>query len=150
MFYPFPRARAAAAPSAPSRCAAAHEPAPAPGASLAVPSRPQPHEAAPPQTQLELSDDLVAAFAAMEQRRTARQTPRGKRRGAAGVAALPEQEAVAARAVQAERRREAQQKQHLYGARLGEVHALEAALNMPFDRIRFAQDPPLWPSVPLR
>jgi len=103
-------------------------------------------DAAPPT--LELSDELVAAFARMEQRR-GRRKPQARAPTDRRIE-LPQQENEATRAVMAERALQREDQDRAYGARASTMRMLEADLNSAFDSISHDELPVLWPSVPLR
>ena len=102
-----------------------------------------------------LDDKLVALLARSQMKRRhpkARAGTLSSRARAAGhgqLFALPAREEEASRIAQMERRRERELKAVLYGEHAGEVRALEARLNAPFDRAMRTDAPPMWPSVPL-
>ena len=136
-----------------------------PGAPLAV-SKDQ--EENDDEGALEVNDDLVAYFVAMEARRAARASTRGRQaskpgqgggdssgnvrglvRGSDGFV-LPEQEDVASRAAQLERQQVRARQEWLYGAHAADARALEAALNRSFGRAVYSTNPVTWPAAPLR
>ena len=115
------------------------------------------HDSAELDESVELSDELIAMFGAMEARRAAKGARKGHpARGGARSSAttkstmLPAQEDAASRTVQHERRREREHKERLYGVHVKEVRALEAAVNQAFDSETRARKPVMWPTVPLR
>ena len=102
-----------------------------------------------------LDDELVALLARSQMKRRlpkARAGTLSSRARATGHGqpfALPAREEEASRIAQVERRQERELKAVLYGEHAGEVRALEARLNAPFDRAMRTDAPPMWPSVPL-
>ena len=153
MFYPFPRASARRPPPATSVCVAQTlwyesvqrlQPA-----SIAVSDFN--NEAAG----VALDDKLVALLARSQMKRrhpkarAGTLSSRARATGHGQLFALPAREEEASRIAQMERRRERELKAVLYGEHAGEVRALEARLNAPFDRAMRTDAPPMWPSVPL-
>jgi hypothetical protein len=70
--------------------------------------------------------------------------------GSSAEVSIPAQEDMASRAAQRERQATAEHRQRLYGTRASEVRVMEAMLNRTFDRELRENNPPFWPSVPLR
>ena len=155
MFYPFPRHRAPSAPPMASPCVYAPAPPPPPQ----PPPPPPPLWVAPATAggggtaaaeELELSEELIASFVRMEERRGRRRQPHGSTpRELPRKIELPQQEHEASRAVLRERAQLRDAQEERYGPHTPAVRALEAGLNAAFDAISHKELPALWPSVPL-
>lgn len=173
-FYPFPRrtptsisgpstATAAMAPPNPWYCNGFHthhHNGAHPSLSLSPVPRP-PHAAVPPPAaaddKVELDEGLVNLFASAQLQRGSKRATRMRaaaatatHRKASGDMVLPAQEEAAARAAEHERQQAQERHARLYGSHAPELRALEATVNLSFDRAVRTRRPPLWPSVPLR